>query len=163
MAEPGEETLDLPAPRAAPQHARRPSSSRTCSGSRPRTVDSISGNRAAHGTSRGTWCLVPEKAPGALDVSFAMATRIQGRYGTPHGNPEDPPRRHANKKKGHGTYENDRPAVLGAMRRSGGVHLRVARESTAASLLLAALAEAEKDTPVMTDQRGSYTRLPSEG
>lgn len=64
---------------------------------------------------------------------------------------------------GHGTYETDRPGVFGAVRRGGGVHLRVVKDSSAASLLLAALEEAEKGTPVMTDEWSAYIKLDSEG
>jgi transposase len=42
----------------------------------------------------------------------------------------DPPRRRANKKRGHGTYKNDRPPVIGTVgRESGQCRLRV-REHT---------------------------------
>src|SRR3954453_9922742 len=36
-----------------------------------------------------------------------------GEKGVPHLDPEDPPRRRANKLKGQGTMENDRPPVVG--------------------------------------------------
>ena len=35
-----------------------------------------------------------------------------GGKGEPHHDPQDPPRRRANKKKGHGTYDNDRPLTM---------------------------------------------------
>ena len=96
--------------------------------------------------------------------SRTKCTKTRGKKGTPHENPEDPPRRRANKKKGHGTYENDRPAVFGAVSRdTGQVHLRVVKDSTAASLLLAALEETKEGTKVMTDEWGSYSHLSNEG
>ena len=43
-----------------------------------------------------------------------------GEKGIPHRDPEDPPRRRANQQKGHGTYENDRPPVVGTVGRESG-------------------------------------------
>ena len=37
-----------------------------------------------------------------------------GEKGEPHRNPKDPPRRRGNKRRGHGTYANDRPPLLSA-------------------------------------------------
>ena len=49
-----------------------------------------------------------------------------GEKGILHPHPEDPPRRRANKTRGHGTWENDRPPILGVIgRKSGQVHLEV--------------------------------------
>jgi hypothetical protein len=47
-----------------------------------------------------------------------------GEKGILHPNPEDPPRRRANKARGHGTWDTDRPPILGIVgRQSGQVHL----------------------------------------
>jgi transposase-like protein len=43
-----------------------------------------------------------------------------GEKGVPHLDPDDPPRRRANKRKGHGTMENDRPPVVGVVGRQSG-------------------------------------------
>lgn len=49
-----------------------------------------------------------------------------GEKGILHPDPEDPPRRRANKTRGHGTWDNDRPPILGVIgRESGQVHLEV--------------------------------------
>jgi len=40
-----------------------------------------------------------------------------GEKGDKHNEPTDPPRKRANKKVGHGTYENDRPPVVGTIGR----------------------------------------------
>lgn len=49
-----------------------------------------------------------------------------GEKGDLHDDPEDPPRRRANKVRGHGTWKNDRPPILGIIgRESGQVHLEV--------------------------------------
>jgi hypothetical protein len=53
-----------------------------------------------------------------------------GEKGVSHRNPEDPPRRRANKARGHGTMDKDRPPVIGVVgRRSGEVRLEVAEHS----------------------------------
>lgn len=63
--------------------------------------------------------------------------RMRGRKGTRHLDPEDPPRRRANKRRGHGTYENDRPPIVGTIgRESGQVRLRVLKRTDGASLRL---------------------------
>ncbi len=55
---------------------------------------------------------------------------MRGKKGDKHADPLDPPRRRANKQRGHGTYENDRPPIVGTVgRESGQCRLRV-REHT---------------------------------
>lgn len=43
-----------------------------------------------------------------------------GEKGQRHSDPEDPPRRRANKTRGHGTWDKDRPPVLGIVGRESG-------------------------------------------
>jgi transposase len=49
-------------------------------------------------------------------------TRTPGKKSTPHRDPTDPPRRRANKRKGHGTYANDRPPIISIVSRETGEH-----------------------------------------
>src|SRR5712692_225507 len=52
--------------------------------------------------------------------------RTRGKKGEKHRDPLDPPRRRTNKRRGHGTYENDRPPVVGTVgRQRGQCRLRV--------------------------------------
>ena len=52
--------------------------------------------------------------------------RMRKKKNEPHLDPTDPPRRRANKRRGHGTYENDRPPIIGTVgRESGQVRLRM--------------------------------------
>src|SRR5215204_363785 len=61
--------------------------------------------------------------------------RMRGKEGDKHRDPCDPPRCRANKRRGHGTYENDRPPVVGtAGRQSGQVRLRVVKRTDGATL-----------------------------
>jgi transposase len=46
--------------------------------------------------------------------------RTRGKKSTPHRDPTDPPRRRANKRKGHGTYANDRPPIISLISRDTG-------------------------------------------
>jgi transposase len=46
--------------------------------------------------------------------------RTRGKKSTPHRDPADPPRRRANKRKGHGTYVNDRPPIISIISRETG-------------------------------------------
>jgi transposase-like protein len=47
---------------------------------------------------------------------------MRGKKGTPHRHPSDPPRRRAHKRKGHGTYANDRPPIISVVSRETGEH-----------------------------------------
>jgi hypothetical protein len=56
--------------------------------------------------------------------------RTRGKEGVPHVDPDDPPRRQASKRPGHGTWDNHRPPVCGVVgRESGQVRLTVAGRS----------------------------------
>jgi hypothetical protein len=54
-----------------------------------------------------------------------------GEKGLLHPDPEDPPRRRANPARGHGTWETDRPPVLGIVgRESGQIRLLLKKQRT---------------------------------
>lgn len=58
-----------------------------------------------------------------------------GEKGEPHKDPKDPPRRRGNKRRGHGTYDNDRPPIVGTIgRESNLVRLCVAPRTDSATL-----------------------------
>ena len=60
---------------------------------------------------------------------------MRGKKGERHSDPADPPRRRANKRKGHGTYDNDRPPIVGTVgRESGQVRLRVVHHTDGKTL-----------------------------
>jgi transposase-like protein len=60
---------------------------------------------------------------------------MRGKKGEKHADPDDPPRRRANQQRGHGTYANDRPPIIGSVgRQSGQVRLRVAKRTNSKTL-----------------------------
>ncbi len=59
----------------------------------------------------------------------------EGEKGTLHSDASDPPRRRGNKRRGHGTYANDRPPIVGTVgRESGQLRLRVVHHTDSATL-----------------------------
>jgi transposase len=60
---------------------------------------------------------------------------MRGKKGEWHGHPDDPPRRRANKRRGRGTYANDRPPVCAVMgRQSRQVRMRVVPNTKGSTL-----------------------------
>jgi hypothetical protein len=62
-------------------------------------------------------------------------TPTRGKKGIPPDDPDDPPRRRANSRRGHGTFETDRPPSAGVVgRESGEVRLDVIESASASAL-----------------------------
>jgi transposase-like protein len=79
-----------------------------------------------------------------------------GEKGRRHADPKDPPRRRANKKKGHGTWDSDRPPLLGAVgRRSKRLRLRLAKRMWAAALVGFVAGATRLGATVYTDEWGA--------
>ena len=91
-------------------------------------------------------------------------TRTRGKKGEPHRDPADPPRRRANKRKGHGTYDNDRPPIFSVVgRASGTVRFFVRHHSDAATCLEVVSSTVPCGASVLyTDDWGGYARVESE-
>ena len=84
--------------------------------------------------------------------------RMRGKKGTVHPDPLDPPRRRANKRRGRGTYANDRPPIVGVVgRNTGQVRVRVKADTTAATLCAHVHAFTRLGTPLYTDESTSYS------
>jgi transposase len=76
-----------------------------------------------------------------------------GEKGRPHRQPTDPPRRRANKRRGHGTWTTDRPPVGGVVgRTTGQIRLRVLAQSTKAELRSLGEAAPAPGSTVNTDE-----------
>src|SRR3982751_1907996 len=89
---------------------------------------------------------------------------MRGKKVIPHPDPEDPPRRRANKVRGHGTWENDRPPVCGVVgRESGQLRLTVAAHSDGATLQRVVRKASWPMATVNTDEGQGYNGLPGMG
>jgi transposase len=87
-------------------------------------------------------------------------SRTRGKKGDEHFNEFDPPRRRANKKRGRGTYANDRPPVLGVIgRETGQVRLQVVTNTRSTTLCAFVEQFTQPDTLVYTDEYQSYDAL----
>ena len=84
-----------------------------------------------------------------------------GEKGVPHDDPDDPPRRRANKVRGHGTWENGRPPVCGVVgRESGQVRLTVAEHSDGKTLRDVVGDATAPKAMAYTDEWSGYNGLP---
>lgn len=86
--------------------------------------------------------------------------RTRGKTGQAHLDVADPPRRRGNNKRGHGTYANDRPPMVGTVGRdSGQCRLRVCENTTGKVLRN----HVQWTTPIQaicyTDEWLGYTQL----
>ena len=85
---------------------------------------------------------------------------MRGKKSDPHLNPSDPPRRRANKRKGRGTYANDRPPIIGTVGRdSGQVRLRVAHHTDKQTLQAHVHQFTDVSAIVYTDEWQGYLGL----
>lgn len=85
---------------------------------------------------------------------------MRGKKGKKHTDPADPPRRRANKKRGHGTWDGDRPPVLGIVGRdSGELRLTVLHHSSRAEIEPEVLQATRPKTTVNTDEWKAYGHL----
>ena len=87
-------------------------------------------------------------------------SRTQGKKGDEHFDPADPPRRRANKRRGRGTYANDRPPILGVVGRdTGEVRLRVVLDTKSVTLCSHVQRFTRAGTHLYTDEYDSYNAL----
>ena len=79
--------------------------------------------------------LQPEDALPDTEVETDEMFQNAGEKGDRHLDASDPPRRRGNKRRGHGTYDNDRPPIVGTKgRKSGLLRLRLVLHTDAATL-----------------------------
>lgn len=88
---------------------------------------------------------------------------MRGKKGKWHTDPQDPPRRRGNQQRGHGTYDNDRPPIIGTIgRESGEVRLRVIKHTDTASLTQQVHRYTTAQALVYTDEWRGYNQLKRE-
>jgi transposase-like protein len=91
-------------------------------------------------------------------------SRTRGKKGVPHPDPADPPRRRANKKRGHGNFANDRPPVVGVVsRETGEVVLDVVGRTDQETLTTFVLDHTGDGSTIYTDEWSGYARLADAG
>ncbi len=87
-----------------------------------------------------------------------------GEKGSQHTDPDDPPRRRANKRKGRGTFENDRPPVLGIVGRdTDQIRLEVCDNVQKSTIQPVVVDTTQKDAQVYTDESTAYANLSETG
>jgi transposase-like protein len=87
-----------------------------------------------------------------------------GEKGLKHADPDDPPRRRANKVRGHGTWDNDRPPIVGVVgRESGEIRLAVCHHSDRQTLQPFVEDHTTDTATVYTDEWQAYNQLPQTG
>jgi transposase len=87
-------------------------------------------------------------------------TRTRGKKGIPHDDPDDPPRRRANSRRGHGTFDTDRPPIAGVVgRQSGEVRLDVIETASMVELDDVVDNACLGETTVNTDEWNGYNRI----
>src|SRR3954452_1845038 len=90
-------------------------------------------------------------------------SRTRGKKGDRHQDPDDPPRRRANKRRGHGNYENDRPPIVGSVgRETGEVRLRVERYTDRKTLLTHVHGYTAIEATLYTDEWRAYEKAERE-
>jgi transposase-like protein len=89
---------------------------------------------------------------------------MRGKKGIPHDDPADPPRRRANRRRGHGTFANDRPPIAGVVgRQSGQFRSEVLDHADGAELEEVLACTTLEGTVVHTDEWKGYNGLPRMG
>jgi len=87
-----------------------------------------------------------------------------GEKGYIHDNPDDPPRRRANKQQGRGTMENDRPPILGIVGRESGQIRLIVCDNTQRTTIQPQVEDCTKtDTTLYTDECSAYSRMTETG
>src|SRR5512144_3324717 len=90
----------------------------------------------------------------------ARWTRTRGKKGIAHDDPDDPPRRRAHSRRGHGTFATDRPPIAGVVgRESGEVRLEVIETASAGALDDVIDDACLGETTVNTDEWNGYNRV----
>ncbi|MEM7031690.1 MAG: transposase [Chloroflexota bacterium] len=85
---------------------------------------------------------------------------MRGKKSDWHPDPQDPPRKRANKRRGRGTYANDRPPICGVIgRKSRQVRIRVMKNTQGKTLCPFVEKFTHPETILYTDEYDSYNKL----
>ncbi len=98
--------------------------------------------------------------PGDAVVEADEMDQDAGEKGRVNDDPEDPPRRRANNRRGHGTFATDRPPIAGVVgRESGEVRMEVLETASGGELDAVVDGTCLEDTVVNTDEWKGYSRV----
>lgn len=87
-----------------------------------------------------------------------------GEQGDLHDDPADPPRRRANKHRGRGTMENDRPPIQGVVGRvSGPIRLTVCEDTRQVTVQPEVEAKTQKGATFYSDESSAYNKVEASG
>jgi transposase len=87
-----------------------------------------------------------------------------GEKGEKHADPDDPPRRRANNRRGLGTMENDRPPILGVVgRTTGHIRLTVCDNTQQTTIQPQVEQDTQPTTTLNTDESSAYNHIASTG
>lgn len=87
-----------------------------------------------------------------------------GEKGEKHDDPADPPRRRANKRRGRGTMDNDRPPILGVVgHTTGRIRLTVCDNTKQETIQPQVELDTVSTTTLHTDESSAYNRIPDTG
>ena len=87
-----------------------------------------------------------------------------GEKGEKHDDPDDPPRRRANNRRGAGTMDNDRPPILGVVGRlSGQIRLTVCDNTQQTTIQPQVELDTSSDTLLNTDESSAYHHITETG
>jgi len=87
-----------------------------------------------------------------------------GEKGELHSDPDDPPRRRANKRKGKGTMANDRPPIQGVVgRETGLIRLTVCENTCQDTIQPEVETKTEEGATLYTDESSAYNRVAASG
>jgi transposase len=104
------------------------------------------------------WTATPWMTPWSKPT---RCIRTRGKKGIPHDDAADPPRRRANRRRGHGTFANDRPPIAGVVgRESGEFRSEVLDHADGAELEEVIECTTLEGTVVNTDEWKGYNSLP---
>ena len=85
---------------------------------------------------------------------------MRGKKSDWHGDPDDPPRRRANKRRGRGTFANDRPPICSVIgRESRQVRIRVMKNTKGVTLCSFVEQFTKPEATLYADEYDSYNRL----
>ena len=102
----------------------------------------------------------PEDALPDTETETDEMFQNAGEKGEPHQDPKDPLRRRGNKRRGPGTYANDRPPIVGTIgRKSNRVRLRVAHHTDSVTLSSQVLQFTLSTATVYTDGWKGYNGI----